>query len=195
MDTNLSSERDLQRRIRAGEEGAFDSVFRAHYAHLVRMADSIIREPALAEEIAQEVLLELWRRRESLEVEQTFRAYLIRSTRNRALNHIRHERVVARQAAAAALESRSSPSAEDEVLGIELERAVHDAIEGLPENCREAFLLSREQGLKYAEIAAVLGISIKTVEKRMGQALSELRQRLAPWLQGRTGERGRKTPV
>lgn len=195
MDTNLSSERDLQRRIRAGEEGAFDSVFRAHYAHLVRMADSIIREPALAEEIAQEVLLELWRRRESLEVEQTFRAYLIRSTRNRALNHIRHERVVARQAAVAALESRSSPSAEDEVLGVELERAVHDAIEGLPENCREVFLLSREQGLKYAEIATVLDVSIKTVEKRMGQALSELRQRLAPWLQGRTGERGRKTPV
>jgi RNA polymerase sigma-70 factor (ECF subfamily) len=159
------------------------------------MADSIIREPALAEEIAQEVLLELWRRRESLEVEQTFRAYLIRSTRNRALNHIRHERVVARQAASAALESRSSPSAEDEVLGIELERAVHDAIEGLPENCREVFLLSREQGLKYAEIAAVLEISIKTVEKRMGQALSELRQRLAPWLSGRPGERGRKTPA
>jgi RNA polymerase sigma-70 factor (ECF subfamily) len=195
LDTNHASERDLQARIRAGEEGAFDSVFRTHYADLVRMAESIIRERALAEEIAQEVMLELWRRRESLEVEQTFRAYLIRSTRNRALNHIRHERVVAREAASAALESRSSPSAEDEVLGVELERAVRDAIGGLPDNCREVFLLSREQGLKYAEIAGVLDISIKTVEKRMGQALSELRQRLAPWLPGRTGERGRKTPA
>ena len=195
MDTNLSSERDLQQRIRAGEEGAFDSVFRAYYPDLVRMAESIIRERALAEEIAQEVMLELWRRRESLQVEQTFRAYLIRSTRNRALNHIRHERVVAREAASAALESRSSPSAEDEVLGLEFERAVRDAIGGLPDNCREVFLLSREQGLKYAEIAGVLEISIKTVEKRMGQALTELRQRLAPWLPGRTGERGRKTPV
>jgi RNA polymerase sigma-70 factor (ECF subfamily) len=195
LDKNDASERDLQERIRAGDEGAFDSVFRAHYAQLVRMAQSVVREAALAEEIAQEVMLELWRRRESLQVEQTFRAYLIRSTRNRALNHIRHQRIVAREAATAAIDPRTSPSAEDEVLGIELERAVRDAIDGLPKNCREVFQLSREQGLKYAEIATALEISIKTVEKRMGQALTELRERLAPWLSSGTGKKGRKTPV
>ena len=92
------SERALQERIRAGDEGAFDTVFRSHYAYLVRMAESVVRDRALAEEVAQEVMLELWRRRESLQLEQTFRAYLIRSTRNRALNHIRHQRVVAREA-------------------------------------------------------------------------------------------------
>jgi RNA polymerase sigma-70 factor, ECF subfamily len=195
LDTNHTSERDLQERIRAGDESAFDSVFRRHYAHLVRMAQSVVREPALAEEIAQEVMLELWRRRESLQVEQTFRAYLIRSTRNRALNHIRHQRIVEREAAAAAVDPPSSPSAEDEVLGVELERAVRDAIDGLPEDCREVFQLSREQGLKYAEIATALEISVKTVEKRMGQALAQLRERLAPWLPSGTGQRGRKTPV
>ena len=195
MDTNHASERDLQERIRAGDESAFDSVFRTHYAHLVRMAQSVVREPALAEDIAQEVMLELWRRRESLQVEQTFRAYLIRSTRNRALNHIRHQRIVEREAAAAAVDPPSSPSAEDEVLGVELERAVRDAIDGLPEDCREVFQLSREQGLKYAEIATALEISVKTVEKRMGQALAQLRERLAPWLPSGTGQRGRKTPV
>lgn len=195
MDTNDASERDLRERIRAGDESAFDAVFRSHYPHLVRMAESVVRERALAEEIAQDVMLELWRRRESLVVEQTFRAYLIRSTRNRALNHIRHQRIVAREAAFAALDPRSSPSAEEEVLGVELERAVRDAIDGLSENCREVFHLSRESGLKYAEIATALEISIKTVEKRMGQALSELRERLAPWLPGAAGEKGRKTPV
>ena len=195
MDTNHANERNLQERIRAGDESAFDSVFRTHYAHLVRMAQSVVREPALAEEIAQEVMLELWRRRESLQVEQTFRAYLIRSTRNRALNHIRHQRIVEREAAAAAVDPPSSPSAEDEVLGVELERAVRDAIDGLPEDCREVFQLSREQGLKYAEIATALEISVKTVEKRMGQALAQLRERLAPWLPSGTGQRGRKTPV
>jgi RNA polymerase sigma-70 factor (ECF subfamily) len=197
LDTNHASERDLQERIRAGDEGAFDSVFRSHYPHLVRMAESVIRERALAEEIAQDVMLELWRRRESLELEQSIRAYLIRATRNRALNHIRHQRIVAREAALATLESRSSPSAEEDLLGMELERAVRDAIDGLSDNCREVFQLSRESGLKYAEIASILEISIKTVEKRMGQALSELRDRLATWLPGRAGgkERGRKTPV
>jgi len=191
LDTNDTSERTLQERIRAGDESAFDTVFRSHYAHLVRMAESVVRERALAEEVAQEVMLELWRRRETLQVEQTFRAYLLRSTRNRALNHVRHQRVVAREAAIAAMDSPSAPSAEDEMLGTELEQAVHEAINGLPEKCREVFRLSREQGLKYAEIAVTLEISVKTVEKRMGQALAELRARLQQWLPGKPGGRGR----
>ena len=188
MDTNAASERDLQQRMRAGDEGAFDTVFRAHYPRLVRMAESIVRDRASAEEIAQEVMLELWRRRESLRVEQSFGAYLVRSTRNRALNHVRHQRIVERELALATMEAGEFPATDAETLGVELERAVREAIDALPERCREVFQLSREQGLRYAEIAGVLEISVKTVEKRMGQALSELRERLAPWL----GEGGKK---
>ena len=184
MQTNDAGERALQERIRGGDETAFDTVFRDNYAHLVRMAESIVRERALAEEIAQDVMLELWRRRETIEVEQSFRAYLLRSTRNRALNHIRHQRIVTREAtiAAAAAESARAQSAEDEMLGTELEGAVLQAIASLPERSREVFQLSRERGLKYVEIAAVLDISVKTVEKRMGQALAELREKLEQWL-------------
>jgi RNA polymerase sigma-70 factor (ECF subfamily) len=184
LPTTDASERALQEGIRRGDEAAFDTVFRDNYAHLVRMAESIIRERALAEEIAQDVMLELWRRRESIEVEQSFRAYLLRSTRNRALNHVRHQRIVLREAtvAAAAAESARAQSAEDEMLGTELERAVREAIASLPERAREVFQLSRDRGLKYAEIAVLLGISVKTVEKRMGQALAELRDRLAQWM-------------
>src|SRR5690242_7434067 len=148
------------------------------------MAESIIRERALAEEIAQDVMLELWRRRESIEVEQSFRAYLLRSTRNRALNHVRHQRVVMRQAtiAAAGAESARVQSAGDGLLGTALERAVRRVSASLAERAREVFQLSRDQGLKYSEIAALLDISVKTVEKRMGQALAELRDRLAQWM-------------
>jgi len=128
-------------------------------------------------------------------LEQSFRAYLLRSTRNRALNHIRHQRIVAREAEAAALESRHAPSAEEVTLALELERAVRHAIEGLPDNCREVFQMSREQGLRYAEIASALEISVKTVEKRMGRALAELRERLAPWLPGGRDKHGGKKPA
>jgi RNA polymerase sigma-70 factor, ECF subfamily len=184
LDTHDHNEQDLQARIRAGDERAFDTVFRAHYPRLVRFAESIVRERGPAEEIAQEVMLELWRRRETLEVEQSFGAYLMRSARNRALNYVRHQRVVARELAAATIETAESPGTDAETLGSELETAVRNAIENLPERSREVFTLSREQGLKYAEIARVLDVSVKTVEKRMGQALSELRDRLAPWLGG-----------
>ena len=186
MDSHDTNERDLQRRIRSGDESAFDIVFRAHYPRLVRMAQSIVGERAPAEEIAQEVMLELWRRRESLRVEHSFGAYLIRSTRNRALNYVRHQRIVAREVAAATLEPPESAGTDADMLGLELQQVVREAIAALPERCREVFELSRVQGMRYVEIAEVLEISVKTVEKRMGQALSELRERLAPWL-GRGG--------
>jgi RNA polymerase sigma-70 factor (ECF subfamily) len=184
LDRHDTNERDLQQRIRAGDESAFDAVFRAHYPRLVKMAEWLVGERAAAEEIAQEVLLEFWRRRESLEIEQSFGAYLLRSTRNRALNHVRHQRIVARELAEATLEARESPATDAEMLGLELEQVVREAIAALPERCREVFELSRVQGMRYVDIARALHISVKTVEKRMGQALSELRDRLAPWLGG-----------
>lgn len=182
MDRHDKSDQDLQRRIRAGDESAFDVVFRAHYPRLVRMAESVVHERASAEEIVQEVMLELWRRRESLQLEQSFGAYLMRSTRNRALNHVRHERIVDRELASASLEPRESPGPDADILGVELEKVVREAIAALPERSREVFELSRVQGMRYVDIASVLEISVKTVEKRMGQALSELRERLAPWV-------------
>jgi RNA polymerase sigma-70 factor (ECF subfamily) len=95
---------------------------------------------------------------------------------------------VARELAAATLEPPESPGTDAEMLGAELHQVVREAIAALPERCREVFELSRVQGMRYVEIAGVLEISVKTVEKRMGQALSELRERLAPWLGGGGGK-------
>src|SRR5437868_11713254 len=86
-------ERALFARLSDGDEAAFDAIFRAWYAPLVRIAEGAVRERAIAEEVVQDVLLEVWRRREQLGAEESPRAYLIRAARNRALHHVRHVRV------------------------------------------------------------------------------------------------------
>jgi RNA polymerase sigma-70 factor (ECF subfamily) len=168
-------------RLRAGDEEGFDAIFRAYYPSLVGFADSILRDPASAEDTVQEVMLELWRRRSNIVLATSLRAYLFQSTRNRALNRIRHDRVAARLDPEFA--TPSTPPAPDRVLTEgELAARVREVMHELPERCREVFRLSRVDGLRYAEIATALGISVKTVEAQMGKALKILRERLAPWL-------------
>ena len=172
----------LFERLRQGDQGAFDTLFRNWYAPLVRVAEALLRDRAAAEEVVQDVMLELWRRREQIVLQQPPRAYLIQSTRNRALNHLRRLKVEKRGEPRAA-EQLIPPSAADaRVTEQELDRAITNAIAELPTRCREVFELSRVRGLKYAEIAEVMGISVKTVEVQMGKALRILRERLAPWL-------------
>jgi len=130
----------------------------------------------------QDVMLELWRRRESLARDSSPQAYLFQSTRNRALNHVRHERVERRGEPDAAGLASVSATAPAQLIEEEIEVALKSAVSELPARCREVFELSRTHGLRYAEIATVLGISVKTVEAQMGKALRILRERLAPWL-------------
>ena len=179
-----TDDRELLERLREGDESAFDSIFRTWYAPLVRLAEGMLRSRAVAEEIVQDVMLELWRRREALAAEGSPQAYLFQSTRNRALNHLRHLRVERRGEPHAVGESSVPAAAQSELVEEEIEGALRDAVRGLPDRCREVFELSRANGLKYAEIAGLLGISVKTVEAQMGKALKLLRARLAPWLPG-----------
>jgi RNA polymerase sigma-70 factor (ECF subfamily) len=173
---------ELFDRLRQGDETAFDEIFRAWYPSLVRSAESIVRSRAVAEEIVQDVMLELWRRRESLASDTSPQAYLFQSTRNRALNHVRHERVQRKVEPILTTRSDTDASAPAELVEEEIDVALRSAVAELPERCREVFELSRTSGLKYSEIAAVLGISVKTVEAQMGKALRALRVKLAQWL-------------
>jgi RNA polymerase sigma factor, sigma-70 family len=85
--------KELLARLRRGDEAAFDAIFRQWYPSLVRASETIVRSQAVAEEIVQDVMLELWKRRESLAEDSSPQAYLFQSARNRSLNHVRHEKV------------------------------------------------------------------------------------------------------
>jgi RNA polymerase sigma-70 factor (ECF subfamily) len=172
----------LVQRLQAGDEGAYDAVFRTWYPTLVRVAGALVQDTDVAEEVAQEVMLELWRRKQVLDRDVSLKAYLLRSVRNRALNRIRHLRV--RRDTESDVEALyDAPVAADQpVIAQELSDALAVAMRDLPPRCREIFELSRVDGLKYGEIAETLGISPKTVEAQMGKALRILRERLAAWL-------------
>jgi len=176
------NDRELLDGLRRGDHDAFDVIFRTHYGALVGLAVSLLRGRGLAEEVVQEVMLELWRRRETLVVEESLRAYLFRATRNRALNQLRHERVRVAAAPRLRVETATAAAAEPNLMQEEIDAALADAMAALPPRCREVFELSRVHGLRYAEIATTLGLSVKTVEAQMGKALRILRERLAPWL-------------
>ena len=184
-------DRTLLARLRRGDDddpdpaAAFDTLFRRWYAPLVGVADRMLRDLAAAEEIAQDVLLELWRRRTTLDTGDEPGPYLIRAVRNRALNRLRHGRVAARAAPYLAVdETTPTVTPASQAVESELAAAIGAAVAALPPGCRQVFLLSRAQGLRYSDIAATLGISPKTVEAQMGRALRLLRARLGPWLPG-----------
>lgn len=183
------TERLWLERIRAGDERAFESLFRAYVEPLCAFAYSYVESQAAAQEIVQELFSRLWERRLALPVPRSVHAYLYGATRNRAINYLRNRRVERRFLEARALDVtglgrtgiRAAP-AEQELDERALAEAVERVVSAMPERCREVFTLTRDHGLTYAEVAAMLHISPKTVEIHMGRALGILRRELRPWL-------------
>jgi RNA polymerase sigma-19 factor, ECF subfamily len=166
--------------IRAGDPSAFEAMFHAYHAPLCSFACRYLGARDLAEEIVQEVFLCIWERKESWEVRTSVRSYLLTAVRNAALSYLRHERVVRRrQAEVRDIHETVAASPEGRTLEAETVAAVRQAIGRLPDRCRLVFTLHREQGLTYAEVAEVLGISPRTVEVQIGRALKSLRKNLA----------------
>ncbi len=174
-------ESELLARLRTGDDDAFAAIFREHYPVLVVSATRLLAERALAEEIVQDVMLELWRRRDSLVLAGPLRAYLQQATRNRALNRLRQART-AQRGEVYVRGPTESPPADARVVSVELRLAAEKAIASLSAPQREVFEMNRQRGMTYNEIAEQLGISVKSVEARMGRALKLLRDQLAPWL-------------
>lgn len=168
-------------RLRAGDERALEAVFRMHYATMCTVVRRIVFAPDVAEELVQDVFFKLWSRREQLAEIDALKTYLYRAARNTALNHLRRQKLehAFEERELAKGEPVSLDDVSDGASTGEVERAVRAAIQKLPERCREIFLMSRDGGLTYGQIARELGISIKTVETQMGRALKSLRLSLA----------------
>ena len=162
-------------RIRDGDEAVYETLFRTFAPGLCSFLTRYLGERAVAEELVQDVFLSLWDHRASVHITGSIQAYLFAAARNRALNHIEHERVVDRfrvSVLARMTAAEASIQGEAECLAA-LE--MQDALARLPARCRLVFNLQRNHGMTYEEVASTLAISVKTVEVQMGRALRTLR--------------------
>lgn len=177
---------ELVAAIRVGDVDAFEELFLRYHAALCSFAYHYVQSRAIAEEIAQDTLVFIWNRRASLDLPGSgLPRYLYASARNAAISYLRHRRIEDESVGDIVALTTSPVPSDRAVEESELGAAVRDAVAQLPERCRAVFVLHREQGQSYKEVAQTLGISPKTVEIHMGRAFKLLRKALAPYWHAR----------
>lgn len=176
-------ESDQLAKLKAGDQHALRWFFELYYTACCRVAYGVIGDEDQAQDVAQEVFIEIWRKREALQIDRSFGPYLRTATRNRALNRLRGQKTMSTETEGLVLTApRQAPTGEQKLNAEDLQSALEEALELLPERCRLVFTLSRYDQLSYKEIAAAMEISIKTVENQMGKALKLLRNELSSFL-------------
>ena len=164
--------------IRNGSEQAFNKAFDLYYSRLCFFADKILHDFDLSRSLVQQVFVDLWIKRSRLQVD-SLQSYLYQSVRNASLDVLKHKKTESKYLAT--LEKEEAVQLTDLMEDAELADRINRAIQNLPEKCREIFILCRFDELKYAELAARLNISVKTVEMQISIALKKLRKELSDY--------------
>lgn len=177
----MTQENDLLlfEQVKKNDLNSYEIIFKRYYKDLYRFAFSYVKEGTIAEEMAQEVFLYIWEKREQIEIHTTLKTYLYSAVKNKCLNYIKLE--LPKQQSMADISEvflSVSEKRQDEGENEQIKRYIQKAIDALPKKCRRIFLLSRNAGMTYEEIAEELEISKKTVENQMGIALKKLRESL-----------------
>lgn len=189
----LQKERGWIAGIRAGDPAAFEESFRAYHPELCDFVNRLVRSPEVAEDVVHDVFAKLWAEREQFEVRDSLKSFLYTAVRNRAISHLRHQRVDRRwrertleaKAGSGDATLPSVPEPERRLENDELTAAIERVLGHLPERCRMVFTLRCQRHMTYAEVAEVMGVSVKSVEVYMSKVLAALRQgydELSPYL-------------
>jgi RNA polymerase sigma-70 factor, ECF subfamily len=161
------------------DASTFEEMYRAHYTSLRNAAWSMIGDKDAAHDLVQEVFVKLWGKLGEMDAILNQKAYLLRAVMNASLTYIEKNKRTVEYTKEV---SGSSPDSDTGMMFRELQASVQAALDRLPPKCRAIFVLSRFEEKSYKEIAAILGLSIKTVENQMGIALKKLREDLRPFL-------------
>ncbi len=155
----------------------FDQVVRDHGGMIARIAAAHEADPAVREDLVQEILCALWRSLPGFRGEGSLRAFVARVAANRAVSHVR--RALRRPGEDALPETLAAPEPGPETAAIDRDEShrLMGAVRGLPLGLRETALLALE-GLSHEEIAGVLGVTANAVAIRMSRARTELKRRI-----------------
>jgi len=132
-----------------------------------------------AKNLVHEVFINLWERFDSLPQDTNYKSYCYTAVRNKSLNYIRDRK---KFVMIADVPDNQITVSDTSLETSELQLKIEAAIASLPEKCRMVFELNRIEGLKYAEIAKKMNISIKTVEAQMSKALAVMKEHLSEFM-------------
>jgi RNA polymerase sigma-70 factor (family 1) len=183
INKNLIFERLLVEKLKSGDPDSFSDIFSAYYKDLVFFAFSFTHELPGAEDIVQDTFVKLWEDHEELNVSVSLKAILLKTIQNKCIDWHRHKKIIISHSNYII---DNSPlyeyNTDNYVLRSELEGRIDKVIDDLPDKFKEAFKMSRFEGLKYHEIATKLNVSVRTVEVRISKALDLLRKSLFDFL-------------
>ena len=182
MKESYQSDNDfLLSAVQRGDQKAFDTLFRRYYPMLCAYGHRFV-ELEDAEEIVEDSLLWIWENRETLVIESSLNSYLFKMVYRRALNKLAHIDATQRADTRFYEEMQEMLQDTDYYQVEELTRRIEGAVAALPESYREAFVMHRFRDMSYKEIAETLGVSPKTIDYRIQQALKQLRTDLKDYL-------------
>jgi RNA polymerase sigma-70 factor, ECF subfamily len=167
--------------LKEGSIEAFNLCYDIYFKILCSFANFFVRQPEVAEEITQNIFLEVWMNREKLPVHSSIKSYLMTAVKHDCLDYLKHKKIEERYIGDYL---KSATDAYDDIfndlVNKDLQQSLDQAIQKLPVHCREIFLMSRFKYMSYKEIATELNIAVKTVENQIGKALKIVREELDP---------------
>lgn len=169
----IHTDEQLLKQLYQSDESAFAEIYNRYWKPLYTSAHNILQVREAAQDAVQEVFISLWKRREAIQVD-VLQSYLHQAVRFQVFKAIRAEKTDQHFFNRLALVSKDILF-EDPLLFKELETIYQQLIQALPPDEKEIFLLHRDGGLTYKQIAEKKNISVKTVEKKMSRALKEMR--------------------
>ena len=179
MELNNYSDNGLFELVAQGNEAAFTALYERYWDKLFAVAANQLNDLSAAEELVQDLLLDLWQRRTSIRLTGELQAYLAVAMKYRVINvQARRKRFREYQQQAKTVQAGVDHSTEQWLHFDELRQQLAKYVNCLPERCRLAYQLSREQGLSHKEIAGAMNISEKAVEHNLSRAIKSLRHSL-----------------